>query len=147
MRFAVIAFLYFLLLWGTGCASLLGYTKDPKVSLQQVAVREVNLAGATLVFALKVENPNKRDIEVSEVSYKVFLSGREFAKARTEQEIVIPAGGTVTVELPLPVRYGDLLQGLDSLLSSRQLSYRIEGAAQASVFSIPFFKEGAVELR
>jgi LEA14-like dessication related protein len=131
-----------------GCASLVGkVVEKPRVELDHVSLKDSDLRGTTAVFVVKVENPNSVDLKVDDIAYRVFLSGQEFAKASTGKAVTVPAKGTSLVELPLPVEYSKILNGLQALLLSKPVDYRIEGAAKLSLFSIPFQKEGQLELR
>lgn len=136
-----------MLVSGLGCASLLGYKEEPKVQLHEVYVKDADLVGTTLVFVIDVENPNERDIKVDEITYKVFLSGKELTEAKTENPVTVPAKQSAKVEVPLPVKYTALLGNIGNILMAREVSYRIEGDAKLSFFRIPFSKEGKVELR
>ena len=130
----------------TNCASLLNLEK-PEVNLQRVSVRDTSLTGTTLVFVVKVDNPNNREIKVKEIDYKVFISGKEISHARTEKPVDVPAKGSSEVELPLPVKYSSLFENIGDILLAREVAYKIIGDAKLSFIDIPFTKEGKVELR
>jgi LEA14-like dessication related protein len=70
----------------TNCATLFNLEK-PEVNLQRVFVRDTSLSGTTLIFVVKVDNPNKQEIKVKEIAYKVFISGKELTQAKTQQKI------------------------------------------------------------
>ncbi|MNK15817.1 Late embryogenesis abundant protein [compost metagenome] len=131
----------------TGCAGLNPFTEKPKVQLTDVFIKDTNIAGTTLVFVVNVANPNNKDIDVKEVSYTVFLSGKELTQAKTDKPIHVPANKDADVEIPLPIKYTSILGNLGDVLLAKEVSYRIQGSAKMSFFSIPFSKEGKVELR
>ena len=130
----------------TNCATLFNLEK-PKVNLQRVFVRDTHLSGTTLIFVVKVDNPNNQEIKVKEIAYKVFISGKELTEAKTEKPVTVPANGTSEVELPLPVKYTSLFENIGDILLSREVAYKIQGDAKLSFINIPFTKEGKVELR
>lgn len=130
----------------TSCATLLNLQK-PEVNLQRVFVRDTSLSGTTLIFVVKVDNPNNQEIKVQEIAYKVFISGKELTQAKTEKAVAVPAKGSSEVELPLPVKYTSLFENIGDILLSREVAYKIVGDAKLSFISIPFTKEGKVELR
>lgn len=138
--------LAFSMLLTTSCATLLNLQK-PEVNLQRVFVRDTNLSGTTLIFVMKVDNPNNQEIKVQEIGYKVFISGKELTQAKTEKPVAVPANGSSEVELPLPVKYSNLFENIGDILLSREVAYKIIGDAKLSFISIPFSKEGKVELR
>lgn len=130
------------------CASFWGHVLEkPKVDLDHVSVKDVSLKGSTLVFHVSVENPNKMDLQVEQVRYKVFLNGKELSHAQTEKPVTVPGKSTALVELPLPVEYSKIFLDLKELMFAESASYKIEGDAKFSLFSIPFTKEGNIKLR
>jgi LEA14-like dessication related protein len=130
----------------TNCASLFNLEK-PEVNLQRVFVRDTSLSGTTLIFVVKVDNPNNQEIKVKEIAYKVFISGKPLTEAKTEKPVAVPANGSSEVELPLPVKYTSLFENIGDILMSREVAYKIVGDAKLSFINIPFTKEGKVELR
>ncbi|RYZ85194.1 MAG: hypothetical protein EOP04_16475, partial [Proteobacteria bacterium] len=69
--FTLVAASACLLFLTLGCASMFNKLIDkPKIDLDRVSVRDANLTGATLLFIVKVANPNKVDIKVDEIAYK-----------------------------------------------------------------------------
>lgn len=135
-------------LFTISCASLVDkVVAKPNVELDHVALRDTDLKGTTAVFVVKVQNPNGIDLKVDDIAYKVFLAGQEFARARTGQAVSIPANGNALVEIPLPVEFSRLAGGLQALMLSKPVDYRIEGDARLSLFSVPFSKEGKFQLR
>ena len=131
-----------------GCSSgLFGLAEKPKANLVRVFPRGTNLMGTTLIFVVNVENPNNQDIKVKSVAYKVFLSGKEFSQGATEKEILVPGKQSAEIEVPLAVRYQDLLNSLGDIIMANEVAYKIEGTAKLSFINIPFNKEGKVELR
>ncbi|MBC7370193.1 MAG: LEA type 2 family protein [Bdellovibrionaceae bacterium] len=132
----------------TGCASLFNkLVEKPKIDLDRVSVRDANLTGVTLLFIVKVANPNKVDIKVDEIAYKVFINGKEITKAKTEKTVLVPAEKTAEVEIPLPIEYTKIFSDLKDLLTSKTAQYRIEGDAKLAMFTIPFKKEGQIQVR
>lgn len=138
---------YFLicLLGLVGCASLSGL-QEPKVDFKEIYIKEANLVGTTLIFVLNVENTNDREIKVDEVNYKIFLDDQAFAHSKIEKPVTIGPKAAALVEIPLPVKYGDLFSHLSKALNSSQIGYSIEGDAKVSFFRIPFKKKGELKL-
>ena len=132
----------------TGCASLLNkMVEKPKIELDRVSVRDVNLTGSTLLFVVTVENPNKIDIKVDEIAYKIFINGKQITTAKTEKTVLVPAEKKSEVEIPLPIEYTKIWSDLSDIVMSKNANYRIEGDAKFPLFSIPFKKEGQIQVR
>lgn len=131
-----------------GCASVLELLGEkPRAELKEVFLKDVTFGGATMVFVVNVMNPNRFDIEVKEIDYKVFISGKEFSSAKTERSFVVPAQKDTDVEIPLPVKLGSLFEHLSQALLSKAFVYRIEGNVKLSFATVPFSKEGKMELK
>ncbi|WP_413288948.1 LEA type 2 family protein [Bdellovibrio sp. HCB337] len=130
------------------CASFWGtVVEKPKISLDRVSVKDVSLKGSTLIFHVNVENPNKMDLKVDQISYKVFVNNKELTKAQTDKAVTVPAQGASLVELPLPIEYNKIFTDLKELMFAESAKYKIEGDAKFPLFTIPFTKEGDVKLR
>lgn len=133
----------------TACSALLDkVVKEPKIKLERVDVRETNLSGAKLAFVLEVQNPNDYEIKVDQVDYKVFLGEDFFAEAKTPNAVSVAANKTQQVELPLPIEYSKVLNGLQGLLLGETVSYRVEGKVKLAFLglNIPFDEKGKLDL-
>ncbi|MBX3040391.1 MAG: desiccation-like protein, partial [Bdellovibrionaceae bacterium] len=58
----------------------------------------------------------------------------------------VPARGSAEIGIPVPVEYKGLWSNLMRIFEARTLSYRIEGDAKLSLFTIPFSHAGKLEL-
>lgn len=139
--------LFAVLLGFSGCSSLLEkVVEKPKVALDRVEVADVSFSKAKLMFVVKVENPNGIDLKVDEVNYKIFLEDKAFTSAKTEKAVNVPARGSAEIGIPVPVEYKGLWTNLMKIFDARTVSYRIEGDAKLSLFTIPFSHAGKLEL-
>lgn len=121
--------------------------KEPKAELKEIQIRDANLQGATLIFVLSVQNPNKTELKISDVKYQAYLNQEFFAEAKVDQEQVVPAMKTASVELPMPIKYSKLAGGIARILSGEDLDYRIKGEAKISSFNVPFDKSGKFKIQ
>lgn len=138
--------LTFLLL--CSCASFWGSVLEkPKVELDHISVKDANLRGTTLVFVVSVDNPNKVDLKVDQINYKVFVNDKELTQAKTEKTVNVPAQSKANVEIPLPIEYSKIFTDLKELMFAESATYKIEGDAKLSLFTIPFSKKGEFKLR
>lgn len=144
MRFKIVLAMLMVVL--SGCASMLGYTQKPEVELSGVSLKDADMSGATIVLVFDVENPNERGISVEEIGYKVYVSGKHLTTAKTEDKIDIPAKQKKAIEVPLPIKYKDIFSNIGEILSAGSLQYKIEGDAKFTLISVPFSKEGSLEL-
>jgi LEA14-like dessication related protein len=131
-----------------GCASMMEkFVEKPKIQLDHVSVRDITLTGSTLLFVVSVDNPNNMDIKVNEIAYKIFINGKEITKAKTDKTVLVPALKKTEVEIPLPIEYTKIWSDLSDIIMSKNAVYRIEGDAKFPMFSIPFTKEGQIQVR
>lgn len=129
------------------CSSLLKeIVKEPKVSLDHVEVSALNIQEATLLFFLKVENPNSFAIKVEEVAYKIFVDNKLLTTAKTSEAIKVQANAESLVKIPLPVKFSSLWDSVTNLFTSRVLHYRLEGDARVLNLSVPFKSDGKLNL-
>jgi len=137
----------FIFVFLCACSSLVGkFLENPKIELQNVSVQDINFSGCKLMFHLKVENPNKVDIKVDEVNYKIYLNDKEVTTTKTESSVTIPAKSEALVDLPLPVEYQKIWPDLKDLFEKKSATYKIEGSAKLPFVTLPFTKEGKIDL-
>src|SRR3954469_20169454 len=109
----------------TGCALYQNLAHPPKVTLADVQLTGVTLAGADLVFRFQVDNPNSRGMVLDGIGYKLRLNGKPMLEGRHDEHIEIAAGPS-TVELPMTVGYADLLRILRGLAASSKPTYDLD---------------------
>lgn len=138
----------FLLLNLVACSSLQDWAigQKPEAKLKEVFIKEADMTGALLVFVVNVQNPNKHDLKIDEIAYRVFLDGKEVSQAKTEKNILVKAEQETEVPIPLPVKYSQIFDNMAAALTAGSITYKIEGDAKVSPFSIPFSKSGKVDL-
>ena len=152
-RFSVLAVLavpVVLVFFFTACAAYQNLAHPPKVTLADVQLKGASLAGADLVFRFQVENPNSRGMVLDGIGYKLRLNGQPMLEGRHDQRIEIAAGPS-TVELPMTVRYADLLRILRGLAASSKPTYDLDADFRFAVpvlgsVSVPVSKRGVIPL-
>ncbi|WP_413575134.1 LEA type 2 family protein [Bdellovibrio sp. HCB290] len=118
------------------------YGQKPEIDLANIHFENTTPLSTTMVFVLNVKNPNKIDLNVEELSYEIQLDQKEFAKARSDKQIKIPAGQSAQVELPLPVNFLKAVGGITKVLSGQDVGYEITGEAKVSGIKLPFNEKG-----
>ncbi|HEX3557161.1 MAG TPA: LEA type 2 family protein [Thermoanaerobaculia bacterium] len=134
----------------TACAAYQNLAHPPKVTLADVQLKGVSLAGADLVFHFQVDNPNRRGMVLDGIGYKLRLNGQPMLEGRHDQPIEIAAGPS-TVELPMTVGYADLLRIIRSLGSSSRPTYDLDADFRFAVpilgsVSVPVSRRGVIPL-
>ncbi len=136
-----------LILFLGGCTSWKIFLTEPKANLEYVNLAQVSDGGVTLLFGVGVENPNSFSMTVKNVNYELEMNSRPFAKGEVSNPVTIPAKGKGVVEIPVPLRFTDLLSSLASFLQSGKTPYLLKGSAQVGPFTIPFKKQDEIKLR
>lgn len=130
----------------SGCFSLSKVIEKPKVKLESLNVKSPTLEGATLIFALQVDNPNKVPLQVDELTYDLEMSGKALSSGRLPKGARVEAHSKSVIEIPVPVKYSDLFASVMQLIKNSSSPYRIKGSAKIGPFQIPFDQTGEVKL-
>lgn len=119
---------------------------DPKVDLTSVNVEKASFTDATLIFNFQVFNPNQIALEVDQIDYNLKVNGKPFTQGTLEKGLQVGANSTVSVPLPVAIRYTDLTSSLTSFLSQGVTPYEIGGSVKLGLLSVPFSKSGELKL-
>jgi LEA14-like dessication related protein len=131
----------------SGCASVTEtIVERPKVGLDWVRVNNVRAEGATVVFGVKVDNPNSFPIKLDALRYDVEIGGRSMGSASLAHGVRIPASDSGMIEVPVPVKYKDLFSSVMEFMKSRTSTYRVKGEAMFGFFTVPFDSAGDFKL-
>ncbi len=125
--------------------------KLPEISLKNVKVTRLTLAGAGLLFTLHLKNGNSFSVSPSGLHYRIELAGTRFAEGDAEQILSMRKDGESTIELPLNVSFIELGKSAYNLLTRSASRYQISGNMRLNIPSlgtqqIPFQKSGEVSL-
>ncbi len=118
----------------TSCAGMEELVSEPRVSLRQVQVTELDLNEQTFILDFDVTNPNPFPLPIKNVSYGVELDGQRFASGATQSAVTVPAGsdGAFAISVSL-----NLLQTAPKLL------FIVRGGVRSDV---PYKLEGRFEV-
>lgn len=147
MLFRKISVLLVLVLLLVGCAStpgVPGFIEPPRVSVQDVGLRHVSLTEGTAVIRLNVNNPNAFAVPLRGVEYGLALNGRQVARGQQEQMRTINPSETALLEIPVQVRFDDMVGLFSGLLSEGRLQYDLQGAVALPMLKVPFSHRGGV---
>ena len=124
--------------------------KTPKISVSDVALRDLGLSELRFAVTVRAENPNDIELPLSNLQFELDLLGRPFAKgAADDARLKLPARAArdVPIEFTVPTtRILDLLSAARGA-GLLNLSYRLKGSANwgSSPFAIPFEKSGNLD--
>ena len=133
------------------CSSL-GYKfQTPRLTIARVELVKGDLAQQNLRVRLHVQNPNGRDLPISNITYQIEVAGDAFAHGESERDFVVPANGETDFDVMVVVNAaGTVLKLATGGLRGDRLEYRIFGRVTLSsgmVRSLPFEQKGTIPLR
>lgn len=126
-----IGFLFF-----GGCTLLkdLVNVKRPALAYSNVSIQSINFSEAVLLFDFDVNNPNNVGITADRYSYEFFVNDNSFISGDQQENIRIERESTSTLQVPVTLRFSELVNTFDSLLRNDQFAYKINTAFE---FDIP----------
>jgi LEA14-like dessication related protein len=137
----------------SSCAGLGRSLVEPDVSITGVRLEEAHLNGAELLFEFEVDNPNAVGLVLDALDYRLRLNGRQLLDGRRDRRLEIPANGESRVELPVTIRYADILQVIDSFdgRRGRRPDYELEAdfrfdAPILGAITVPVRERGDIPL-
>ena len=139
-------------LLGAACAvAVVACTKPspPQVTAKSARVTNVSLQGIDLEAELVAYNPNDIDLHIQSVTAKVVLDHRYDVGTFTENKpITLPAKKRTNVQVPVHVRWADMMGLVELATSKRDIDYLIDGdvelGAEMLRLQIPFQVHGVV---
>ena len=110
-----------LLLALTGCSSLVQEVMERSdVRVVNAELVNADLTGANLLVQFKVDNPNGVALVLDQVGYRLRVNDLPFLDGRRTERTQIAARGESFFELPMTIRYTDLLRVVNSFEGSRR---------------------------
>jgi len=135
----------------SSCAGFGRAVEKPRVRVLGVEVTHVSLESADLVFDLEVENHNRFSFVLETVEYRVRINDEPLLDGRQDLRAEIAAHGASAVELPVTLRFTDIVRVLRTLKGERQAGYDLDAVLGFSIpivgrLSIPVRQKGDVSL-
>jgi LEA14-like dessication related protein len=130
-------------------SSCLGWLIErPTFTLKAITVQPVSLQEMHLLLGVEVRNPNNYDLELKSLDFKLHLNDRMLGTGVLQQELLIPKARTSEISVPIRVGYADIGDCLKSVITGREVRYKLEGQARIKAglgsATIPFTKEGSI---
>jgi LEA14-like dessication related protein len=103
-----------------------GRVEKPIVSLVSGTIERLSFDEAGLLFAVRVENPNRREVKFEGYDYALFIEGERFLEgSQSLSSSIEPKGGT-KVQFPLTVRFAVLSKAFADPSDLENAKYRLE---------------------
>lgn len=126
-----------------GCSGLgtLARMEQPRVDVTGLKLAGTTLSGADVLVQFQVDNPNDVDLVLDGIGYKLRLNGQPLLDGRYDQRTRIAASGRTAVELPVTIRFDDLLRVIRTLGDHKNPNYDLEADLR---FAVPILGEVTV---
>ncbi len=139
-----------LLLTISACSGIPRDFETPKVSIANLAPKDMTLMEQRFEVQLRIQNPNNFDIGINGARFDIDLNGKEFGSGMSGAKVMIPRFGSEVIT-------GEVITGLGSIVRQAQsfnsgaakVQYALKGKAFAespSSFTIPFENIGDIDL-
>ena len=125
--------------------------RSPEVSVTDVELVGTTLTGADLLFEFRVDNPNALALVLDTVGYRLRLNGQQLLDGRRDERTRIEAQGRSVVQLPVTIRYSDVLRVIDSFEGRDKPEYDLEAdfgfdVPVLGIVSVPVRERGEIPL-
>jgi len=130
---ALIAFLSL-----TTCQSLMSAFQEPVLSLQSAEIVNINLDSVRVLCKVQVDNPNGFDIPFPETDWEFFINTNSFINGTVKNNHRIKARNKTTVDVPVDLKYLDILNSFKSLKGSKEADYKV---ALGLKFPLPIIRD------
>ncbi len=138
----------FLVLCLTGCATLdrvvQSSFRKPDVSVTDVRVDKLSFDAITMLFDLKIVNPNPIGITLAGFDYDFSLNDNSVANGNQEQGMAIAGKAESTVQVPVSLDYEDLYETFVSLRYDDHVNYEMDVGLS---FDLPVLGQQRLPLR
>ena len=125
--------------------------RNPDVDVVSAELTRTGFEGADLLFQFEVDNPNGVGLVLDGLNYRLRLNDRPLLNGRQDDRTEIAARTESRVDLPVTVRYDDLIRVLETLDDSTHPSYELQADFQfaaplVGTITVPVTKRGVIPL-
>ncbi len=117
----------------TGCATFLNSTAG--AVLLQLAPVGLDLFSLPAKLELKVKNPSKLTVSVTNIRYEVIIEGGVVASGEQAEPVTVGPEGSTVVSVPLSVKPGSVLTSVKSSLAKKSVKYQVRGSYSIAAMS------------
>ncbi len=123
----------------TGCATMVGLSEAPRVSLVSITPMGFQLFEQRFRVTLRVQNPNSQAITIRGLDYEIVINERPFAQGVSGKPLTVPAYGENFAEVEVVSTLQRILEQLEELSSRDKpfIDYAISGHVSVDGIPIP----------
>jgi len=115
---------------------------EPEFIIVSILVLQADLVVTDFEATLRIENPNEFDIDLSSLTYELYVNGAFWANGRENNVLHVPANSSKETKFIFSMNFIDMSRSLlNDVIAMRQLGYRFRGQAQMQpdILNIPVF--------
>jgi LEA14-like dessication related protein len=135
-----------------GCSNL----QKPTASYKSMSISNVSASGFTMNLDVDIANPNSVTLPLTNADYSLALGGTPIIKsAKVKPASSIPAGGSATITIPVPLTFENLLSAEEAIRKGGgTVDYGFDagldfdtGIPVLGVLRVPFGHQGTLNVR
>lgn len=128
-----------ILLFGSGCASLLPSLEKPAVQVESLQLLESTGVSQRLQIGLRISNPNSRSLPIKGMSYRMSLNGFDLVRGVTDSVPEIAPYSETLILLNASTDLVSTVRLMNNLLNTRtdKLEYRLSAKIDLKGFAMP----------
>lgn len=141
----------------SGCATVPSDMEPPKISIANIAPKDLALFEQRFDVQLRIQNPNDKELGINGLRCDIELNGKEFGNGMSGERVTVPRFGSEVVNIEVITSLGSFLRQVQDFASSgssgssaeNKFIYRLKGTAfvdSPSSFKLPFDEKGEVAL-
>lgn len=135
----------------TACATMPPDIEPPRISIANIAPKDVAVFEQRFDVQLPIQNPNNQALEINGLRCDIELNDKEFGNGMSGQKVKIPRFGSEVVNVEVITGLGSFLRQFQEFnkLGVGKVRYRLKGTAfveAPSSFKLPFDEKSEFDL-
>ncbi len=135
----------------TACATVPSDMETPKITLANIAPKDIAVFEQRFDVQLRIQNPNDKDIGIKGIRCDIELNDQEFGNGMSGQKVTVPRFGSEVVSVEVITGLGSFLRQFQEINKSGvgKVRYRLKGTAfveSPSSLKLPFDEKGEIDL-
>ena len=132
------------------CATVPSDTEPPKISIANIAPKDVTIFEQRFDVQLRIQNPNEKELGINGIRFDIDLNEHEFANGMSGENVTIPRFSSQVLNVEVITGISSFLRQFQEFnkTGSSKLRYRIKGTAFVEAprtFKLPFDEKGEVD--
>ncbi len=138
-------------IFSAACATVPPDIEPPKISIANIAPKEVALFEQRFDVQLRIQNPNEKELSLNGMRFELDLNEKEFATGMTGERMTVPRFSSQVVNVEVITGISSFLRQIQELnkTGAGKVRYRLKGTAfvdSPGIFKLPFDEKGDIDL-